>query len=299
MGDQTAVNNRAYTDKQAELAKRLVLKYQRQLANLNPPIYVPDNIDQFRLGIRHIDRSKRAYIEDGVFKLHFPYDPKLIDAIKRQGREGFGAVEFDNDARLWKLAMTESMLNWVVTVGQAHIFSISDDVMALYEAMLETEKSNYSIELVETDSSYTITNAATELLDHINTKLGGFGRDNLTVLVDNAAVLGYTVSPAVAEAFRNSVDDKEHKLFKDREVRFRSGEITLSEIIEYGRKVNRLPVYVYETGVPGTDTDEIKYLNRNKTAEVAPKLLVSMTSMMIGSKKDSWKNNAEKIIIIQ
>jgi hypothetical protein len=26
---------------------------------------------------------------------------------------------------------------------------------------------------------------------------------------------------------------------------------------------------------------------------------VSMTSMMIGSKKDSWKNNAEKIIIIQ
>lgn len=70
-------------------------------------------------------------------------------------------------------------------------------------------------------------------------------------------------------------------------------------LIGYAKLVNRLPVYVYETGIPKADTADIVYLTRSKSLDIKPKLLVSMSSLMIGSKKESWRNNAEKIMVIE
>ena len=73
----------------------------------------------------------------------------------------------------------------------------------------------------------------------------------------------------------------------------------MDQIVEYAKLVNRLPVYVYETGIPKADTQDIVYLSRSNALDIKPKLLVSLSSLMIGSKKESWRNSAEKIIVIE
>jgi hypothetical protein len=55
---------------------------------------------------------------------------------------------------------------------------------------------------------------------------------------------------------------------------------------------------VYDTKVNLKETDKIKLLNKSASGDIAPKLLVSTTPMMIGPKKQSWLANSEKIIIL-
>jgi exosome complex RNA-binding protein Rrp42 (RNase PH superfamily) len=58
-------------------------------------------------------------------------------------------------------------------------------------------------------------------------------------------------------------------------------------------------VHVYDIGVPKSNTEEIIYLNRGVDIDVKPKLMVTLSGLMIGSKKQAWVTNAEKIIILE
>lgn len=295
MAEQTIHHNKAYTDKQSELAKKIVLKYRKQLSQLNPPVHLPEQLDQFRLGIRQIDRTRSLTIQNNIIEIRFPFDTKLIEAVKNQGRDGHGAIAFDRDKKIWKLALTESNLNWAVAIGSAYQFDIDAKIKELYDKMLTVEEQLYNIELIETATGFEITNAPTSMVDYINEHLNGFGLDNLLTLADNSTVLGYSLStdlkvrlweeyPNIASLVLTRTQDKT--------------KFALEDIVDYARKVNRLPVYVYETGLPKKDTEEIKYLNRSKPLNIMPKLLVSMSELMIGSKKEAWRNNAEKIFYL-
>ena len=297
MAEQTIVSNRAYTDKQAELAKRIVSKYKKQLSQLAKPVYLPEQLDQFRLGIRQIDRTKSIRLNQNRLEIRFPFDTKLIEAVKTQAKDGNGAVAFDHDLKIWKMALTESNLNWAVAVGEAHEFEISTEVRGLYEKMLVVEQQDYRIELVQAVPGFEITNAPESLVNYINEHLGGFGADNFLILADNSAVLGYEISKPLIEQLKNNYRQF-YFAIKNRKLKRNKNTTTLEHLVEYARAVNRLPVYVYNTGMPYSDTDEIKYLNRTKDVDVSPKLIVSMTELMIGSKKQSWLNNAEKIFYL-
>ena len=64
LSQQTILSNKPYTDKQSELAIKIVTKYRRQLAAMAQPIYLPEDITsfKFRLGIRLVDRTKQIYL---------------------------------------------------------------------------------------------------------------------------------------------------------------------------------------------------------------------------------------------
>ena len=300
MADQTNWQNKAYTDKQAELAKRLVQKYRRQLSQLNPSVTVPDELDQFRLGIRFVDRSKKLYLENNQLYLKFPYDTKLIDLVKKQIKVGKGKAKFDNDTKVWSLALTEDMINWAITIARANEFDISIDVVKLYNKILEVEQKEYSIQLSRQDDSFIISNAAQSLVDYINENCGGFGLDNLEQLIDHSEVLGYTVDAGLYQELFEQLNDKALGLMITRRKHtFKNESVTLDQILDYARRLNRLPVHVYETGLPRPNTEEIVYLNRNVDANAAPKLLVSKTALMVGTKKQAWITNAEKIFILE
>lgn len=299
MGAQTAEANQPYTDKQAALAVRIVDKYRRQLSNLTPAIIVPEKLDQFRMGVRVIDRTKKIYIEDGKLVAKFPYDTKLIDLIKKQVKEGNGEGSFDNDHKFWKLALTEHMLNWCVTIGSSNDFEISDEVHDLYAKMLEVENTPYQIELDIVGNTPVISNVPIGMLEYINDNLGGISLNNLLVLVDNSEVLGYTVSNTVKEVIKTQYPDK-WKMICQRKINLAKLEDSaMEQAVEYARLVNRLPVYVYDNGLPKKNTDEIIYLNRGMGYNIAPRLLITHTSLMIGSRKESWILNSEKIITIE
>ena len=296
--NQVLFDCKPYTDKQSELAVKIVSKYRKQLLQLSTPVVLPESLNQFRLGIRTIDRTRSVTIEDGQFVVKFPYDTKLIDLVKKQLKEGQGSVLFDKDKKVWRLVQTESMLNWIMAVAPMNEFAISNEVTELYNAMVAVEQQSYAIELQVRDGRLTVSNAEDSLIDYINEHLGGFDIDNLLTLADNSEVLGYTIDPDICTALE-SVYGPLWKLISNRYATFKKSEITMEYLIGYAKLVNRLPVYVYETGIPKADTADIVYLTRSKSLDIKPKLLVSMSSLMIGSKKESWRNNAEKIMIIE
>ena len=296
--NQVLFDCKPYTDKQSELAIKIVSKYRKQLLQLSTPVVLPESLNQFRLGIRTIDRTKSVTIEDGQFVVKFPYDTKLIDLVKKQLKEGQGSVLFDKDKKVWRLAQTESMLNWIMAVAPMNEFAISNEVTELYDAMVAVEQQPYAIELQVRDGRLTVSNAEDSLIDYINEHLGGFDIDNLLTLADNSEVLGYTIDPDICTALE-SVYGPLWKLISNRYATFKKSEITMEYLIGYAKLVNRLPVYVYETGIPKADTADIVYLTRSKSLDIKPKLLVSMSSLMIGSKKENWRNNAEKIMVIE
>ncbi len=301
LASQTAEIGNPYTDKQSALAVRLVDKYRRQLAGLNPSVTVPDDLEKpsFRLGIRHVDRTKSVTIQDGKFVVKFPYDTKLIDLIKKQVREGHGHASFDNDAKVWRLAMTEHMLNWIMAVCTSNDFIISDEVQDLYTMLVEAEKTNYTIELDLVDDQLVISNASQSLLDYINDKLGGLSIDNLLTLVDNSEVLSYTVSPVLKEVIKSQYPDYYKLIFKRKRTIKKDPDFSMDQIVNYARLVNRLPLYVYDNGLPKENTEEIIYLNRGLGYDLVPKILVTHTNLMIGSRKESWMSNSEKIVILE
>ena len=296
---QTMESNSSYTDKQAELAVKIVDKYRKQLSKLDPAIYVPDELDKFRLGIRKIDRSKSIYIEDNKIVLKFPYDTKIIDLVKSQSKQAQGHMEFDYDNKVWRCGMTEYIVNLVMTVGSANEFEISEQFKELYELILATEKTDYKIELTEQDGRLYITNAPDSLNEYIDQHLGGFSDSNLLNLIDNAAILGYSVDAGLFYKLDPDITQQRLTMLLERQHHFKQDAISLTDVVDYARQLNRLPVYVYSNGLPRKDTDDIKYLSRGIDVDVTPKVLVSTTSLMIGSRKQAWLANAEKIFYIE
>jgi hypothetical protein len=298
LSSQTCELNNPYTDKQSALAIKLVDKYRRQLAGLGTPVIVPEKLESFRLGIRLVDRTKSVYIDDNQFVVKFPYDTKLIDLLKKQSRQGEGSVRFDYDRKIWILGMTEYNLNWIMTICPQNGFSIHESVASLYEKLLSVENNNYEICLKLINDQLTLENAESSLLEYVE-NIGGMSMSNLLKLVDVSAVLGFNVDENLTE-YVKELDNEHHRKFLINRKTFCSKEkISIEQVLEYARKVNRLPIHVYENGLPKNNTEEIIYLNRGVGPEVCPKLLVTTTSLMIGSKKQSWLANAEKIIILE
>jgi hypothetical protein len=292
---QTSEQNRAYTDKQAELAVKLIQKYERQLTNLK--IFLPDALDDFRYGIRQVDRTKSLAIKEDKLILKFPYDTKLLPLVKQMSRDSDGYAKFDYDSKYWILGLTEPNLNWSMALAQSNHFMIDPAVQNLYNLLLDVEKTEYKIELVQSDDLLKITNAADSLVEYIEQSLGGFSFSNLLKLVDYSSVLGYSVSESLLKIIKDN-----HKLFYpllvNRQSSLSQTDWSLDLIEQYAELTDRLPIYVYDTKVNLKETDKIKLLNKSAASDIAPKLLVSTTPMMIGPKKQSWLANSEKIIIL-
>lgn len=295
---QTAEMGRPYTDKQAELAVKLVEKYKRQLLNLQPSIILPDKLDQFELGIRNVDRSKTVYIHNNRIQVRFPYDTTLIQLVRKLITDGHGTVTFNGDSKIWDLAYTEYFVNWVMAVLPKYNFQISEELYQVYEKILAVEKQNSQIVLQQYDDHLKLENANKNLLLYIEKNIGNINLSNLMRLVDYSGVLGYEVDmqllKKVQEQFPEYFD-----LIVNRQYTMKWQDKCLDKIVQYAKLTNRLPVYFYDTGTPKSNTDEIVYINKRSPDNLEPKLLVTRTMMMIGAKKQSWITSAEKIIVLE
>lgn len=294
---QTDLSKQPYTDRQAALAVKIVDKYRRQLSKLTPPVTVPEVLDQFKLGIRKVDRATAMTLANDRIHLKFPYNKDIIAMVSAFRSSSHGSMFWNAELRVWDFALSEYNLTVALTVARKYNFEYIDPaLLELEQQILAIENDLYEIKLVQTDTGYAITNAADSLTEYIVEHLGGFGADNRMRLVDNAAVLGYTVDPeifaSVPEALRRYMSDC-------RTVKIAASDYYLDEIVEYARLLDRLPVYVYTTDIPRPDTDAVKYLNKGKGVDIVPKLMVSTSALMIGNKKQAWLANAERVIIVE
>lgn len=319
MAASTLWNNQALTDRQGELAVKLVIKYKRQFANQGVDIGPVEENPQWRFPLRTIDRSLRIWREGDDLLAKFPYNSAWIEEFRKLKDAAQGRSQWDPEAKVWRLGVTEYNVNWLVTWGQMNKFDIDSKVLDLYTKVIAAENDRYEIKLVQLTDRFEITNAADSLIEYVEDKLGGFGLDNLVRLVDAAGVLGYTVDPDIdSPELLNLFGEK-------RLVHVPSTEQgSLDLIFDYAELTGRWPVCIYNPGTTQTidlsrfaDDEVVRFdaAGRTKTADYnyynlkivyaskIPKgwawpipLMVSTVEMMYGGARLEWVNRAEKII---
>lgn len=323
LAEQTLAN-KGYTDKQAKLAAELVLKYERQLFKLGVDV-TPVKTPEYRLPIREIDRSTKVWIEDGLIKLKFPYDVKLIDAVRDAGKESKGSFKFNRDKKYHEAELTEWNLNWIYGFAQQNHFEVEQPVHDLMKLITEAEKTSYKLELVYQDDRLAITNAESSLVEYINDNLGGFELENILTLSDYAPVLGYTVHSDISNDVIRNFSNRFWSLCANRQLKVDSltNSNLIPEVVSYAKLTNRFPIFVYEPDLSGrlktefnkffpgammtldnkvmdTDiTDDVKVVYTSKIPKVQVSripLLVSSAGMLYGGDRQMWIQSAEKVV---
>ena len=313
----TTVFGTALTDKQAELAVKLILKYRRQFAKLGIDVSPAEN-PVFRMAPRKMDRTKRIWIDDGQILVKFPYDNILIKEIQNYREESQGRAHYDRDSKVWHLALTEYNANWVVSWGDRWDFEVDNGLREIFYQILECERQHYEIKLVQQADGYAITNASASLIEYINSHAGGFGSDNLVRLIDYAGLCGYTLDDAIPipNLALRYIGGKHA-------VHLEPSEDNLNMIFDYAEATDRYPVCIYNPTLFDLDLsrfeecDIVRFDRNGKTstsehdpygvkvvyAQKIPTtwdfpvpLMVTTFEMMFGGKRMSWTNRAEKII---
>jgi hypothetical protein len=322
MASDTKWHNQALSDRQSELAVKLIMNYRRQFAKQGIDI-TPVETPVFRLQPRKIDRTRTLSLTPECMILKFPYDKSMIAELQEYKKNSQGNMHWDHNSKAWHCGITEANVNWLVTWSSQHGFEIDPAISEMFEQILVCEQTPYEIKLMLTQTlqglGLTITNAAPSLVDYINEHLGGFGLENAVKLIDYSGVLGYTydenlIRPALLDIFK---DQRSAHI-----VRTADG-YSWDRIFDYAEIVGRYPICIFDPGLIGVDLSrfderdilrfntsgktktcdynihDVKVVYANKippTWTYPVPLLVSTAHLMHGGNRAIWLNTAEKII---
>lgn len=244
-------SGRALTDRQAELAVKIILKYRKQLERLDIDIR-PIESPQFRLGIRQIDRRRLLYIEDEHIVLQFPYETKLIDDLRDLAKISQGTWRFDPEPKAWRLAITETNVIAANGFAENHQFEIANEFKTYLNEVVRCEQTPYAIKLVQTDQGLSITNAPKSLIEAIDNYCG-FDSSNLDLLVDHSPIYGYTVDDNIQQQIVDRYSPRIANLMTAYESKFRpdSDSTIYEDLVKYAEVTGRYPIYVYEPDLTG------------------------------------------------
>ena len=240
----------ALTDRQAELAIKIITKYERQLSSLGVSI-APVANPHYRLPIRNIDRSKRLTVEGNMIHVRFPYNDFMVKDFKNGSKDTQGTTRFNRDLKVWQLALTEYNLNYAMVFAQANQIDIDTQALELMQLILDCEKSQFALELVIEHDRLVITNAAKSLIEYVDTHLGGFDIENALRVIDHAKILGITVNSTLEQAIIAQSNARVYNLMINRDSKLNAQDSVKSaqafdDIVNYATITNRWPIYLYE-----------------------------------------------------
>jgi hypothetical protein len=268
---ESSVAGKALTEKQGELACKIILKYQRQLANKSVDVS-PVEKPVWRHTLRKMDYSRKLSIANDKLILRFPYTTKLIEELRAFRKDSQGNCVFDKDNRCWIIGLTEYNLNWVHTWASVNQFEIEPDVNYLVAKIAELEATPYAIELQCNGEQLEIANAPDSLVAYVNEHLGGFGFDNLQRLVDASSDLGYTINEDLEQAVMQQWGARFLSLAKHKELRIDSNagvtDDDFASVLEYALEVGRTPVVIYEPDLSLNLFNRLKELYPDQTLDV-------------------------------
>jgi len=317
-------SGRALTDRQAELAVKIIQKYRKQLEKLEISIAPIDN-PQYRHGIRTIDRRKLLYIENDHIVLQFPYDTKLIDDLRDLAKLSQGSWRFASEPKAWHLAITETNVIAANGFAENHKFEISEEFKTYVQEVVQCEQTPYAIKLVQTDTGLDIQNAPNSLTEAIRNYCG-FDPSNIETLVDNSAIYGFTVDDNIVQTIATKYSPRICNLMTAQESKFTpdSDHTIYEDLVKYAEVTGRYPIYVYEPDLTGRlyknfveqffDAEDVYRATQLKPDPVPVQkkviyfhkytsawdrsipLLVSGQGMMHGGEKSLLLQRAEKVI---
>lgn len=104
----TILQGKGLTDKQVELAVKIITKYQRQWQKLGvDPSYLLTQDIPLRMPIREIDRTSSIWIHDKRIYVKFPYNQRLINDLHAAAEQACGMWEFNRDEKTWEIDLVE------------------------------------------------------------------------------------------------------------------------------------------------------------------------------------------------
>jgi hypothetical protein len=322
----TANEGRALTEKQGELAVKIVVKYKRQLVAKGVDVAPVEENPVWRLPLRKMDYTRKLDIANDMITVMFPFNNSLIDGLRDFRKESQGHGEWDKERKVWSFALTEYNLVWLKTWAEQNQFEITNEVLRLDAMVAEVEKTAYAIELRYVNGELTIANCPETLQSYINTHLGGVHNDNLFRLVDMSPVLGYTVSNEIADMIVAKTSPREFSLITNRELKVNPESIqngdNLASVLDYADLTQRWPVVIYEPDLSGKLLAQLRTLREGvvevpRTVKVNERywdngfkyihvvapvtnksipLLISSAGMMYGGDKSLMVQNSEKIV---
>jgi hypothetical protein len=312
------------TDRQAELAVKLVLKYRKQLEKLEIGVG-PVEQPKFKLGIRQIDRRKILTVDGDSCVLKFPYETQLINNLRELAKESQGSWQFNNENKAWHIAITELNVFAVNGFANNHGFEIDAEFKKLYQLVVDCEAVPYEIKLIQNNNKLEILNGPKSLLMAINNYCE-LDASNLDLLVDNSSVYGYSVDTVLADDLCNKYSPRIYNLMTTAESKFSpsSDESVYKDVVEYAKIVGRYPIYVYEPDLSSrlldsfvkkyfTDDDvyqtrlldekqstihkKVIYFSKyNPNWEQPIPLLISGQGMMHGAERSLLLQQAKKVV---
>lgn len=324
LAEQT-IGGKGYTDRQAQLATQLVLKYERQLFNKGIDV-TPVRTPAYRIPLRELDRTSRVWIEDSMIKLRFPYDLKLVDTVRDISKLSQGSFKFNRNKKYHEADLTEWNLNWIHEFSVQHNFEIDSTVHDMMALVTSVEKQPYSIQLEYRDDGLCIANAEHSLIEYIEEKQGGFALENILTLIDLAPVLGYTVDQQIEQDIIANVGTRFWSLCANRQLKVDTvtNSNLVPEVVNYARLTNRFPIYIYEPDLSGrlltefnkffpgavmtldnkvmdtniTDDVKIVYTTKIPRTPLAGRipLMISSAGMLYGGDRQLWIQAAEKVV---
>lgn len=318
MADNT-VWGTALTDRQADLAIKLILKYRKQFAKFDIDVSPIEHNAQFRNTPRKINRERLLSLVDGCMELRYPYDGPMVEQMRQFSKESQGQAQWLHNEKKWRIALTEYNLNYVVTWAQSNHFNIDPELLDLYEKVLQTEHCTYDIVLTRTPNGYTVTNSADSLKDYIQIHLG----QDLVKLVDHAGVLGYQVDPEILSQAEETYGSALLTVM-EHQTHCSPTEDNFDNLMQYAEITNRYPVCIYNPAgyvfdlhqwadsnqivkfdhngkniTTDVDVNRAKIIYASKIpshSEFRIPLLISTAEMMYGGRRLDWINRAEKIV---
>ncbi len=110
-----------FTQRQQEMAVKIVTKYQRQIAQkLNRDVSYLAIDCPSRIELREVDRSFSVTENGNYYHVRFPYDPKLVDRMHKFASLSTGDFRWNKSQRQWNVARTERNLALIVDFVENH-----------------------------------------------------------------------------------------------------------------------------------------------------------------------------------
>jgi len=311
------------TDRQAQLAVKIILKYQRQLASKGIDV-TPCTSPKYRKPLRYLDRSKRIWSDGSNIYLRFPYDSNMITQLRELLKARQGSAHFDKESKVWVIAVSEYNINFTVSWAKGHNFEVDQPIEQYLEEIITVEQQPYKIQLCKTESGLELTNASPSMLDYIYAQGLSLDDEHLHQLVDLSSVLGYTVHEDLVTELDSALGPDLVVFMLRREYELAGAQNQLSRLLRYAQLVNRLPMIIYAPSLSNEhelvtqelEQDQVTLLLNKKldsikeittpvllthkpinTNNTIP-LLVSYSGMLSGIDKQMMQQNSEKIVYL-
>ena len=162
LADQIIYNSNHLTEKQGNLAVRLLGKYRTELRSSVPTI--DDDLDnpKWKYPFRVLPKAKSLTIENNRIYVEFPFETDIVEVFRKRNSEVHDLHKgvWDVEIKKWSFGFTETNIEWLGSVLINRGFQLDPKFVELLRATTEVfnDIENHLPMLVETDNGFGLKN---------------------------------------------------------------------------------------------------------------------------------------------